>query len=244
MDIAAFTHGSNVTGEILPVEDLAKELETSYTILDASQTIGHIKLDVKKLNVDFIVFSGHKMYGPTGVGVIWGRKELLQKMEPFKVGGGMITSVNRSEAEWAPLPEKFEAGTPPIADAIALGEAANFLSEVGFEAIKEHEQHLRKYLVENLQQINGIKLYHPSLDSDALGVVSFTVEGIHPHDLAQFLGERNICVRAGHHCTQILHREVFQIPASVRVSLGIYNTEDDINKLIARIKEAKTTFKK
>lgn len=243
-DILAIALVSNVTGEITPTKELTKLLSPKYIIIDAAQAVGHMKIDVEELGADFIVFSGHKMYGPTGVGVIWGKKELLEKIEPFKVGGGMITEVNRSSASWRDLPEKFEAGTPPISEAIALAEAANFLSELGFEEIKKHEKELRTYLIENLQQIPGIQIYHPDLSQSALGVASFTVEGIHPHDLAQYLGDKNICVRAGHHCVQIYHREVLQIPASLRVSLGIYNTKKDIDAFIKALLEGINHFTK
>lgn len=243
-DILALSLVSNVTGAVTPIKDLKNKLQPKFTIVDAAQGVGHLKIDVKELDVDFLIFSAHKMYGPTGVGVIWGKKEILEKLEPFRVGGGMITEVNRNSASWRDLPEKFEAGTPPISEAIALGEAANFLSELGFEDIEKHEQELRKYLIENLQQIPGVKIYHPDLSEKALGVASFTIESIHPHDLAQYLGDKNICVRAGHHCTQILHREVLQIPASLRVSLGIYNSKEDIDSLVSALKEGITYFTK
>ncbi len=242
-DIISTTLVSNVTGTINDIHEISK-INHKILIIDAAQAIAHLPIDVKTLGADFIVFSGHKMYGPTGVGVIWGRKELLEKMEPFRVGGGMINEVKRDSATWAEIPEKFEAGTPPIAQVIGLAEAANFLKDLRFEEIEKHEQHLRKYLIENLQQIENIKIYHPDLSKKAVGVISFTVEGIHPHDLSQFLGDRNICVRAGHHCTQILHREVLEIPASVRVSLAIYNTEEDIDKLINEIISAKQYYLK
>lgn len=236
-DILAITHASNVTGTILPIKDIVKQAsDIGFVVLDASQSVAHMKVDVKELDIDFMVFSGHKLYGPNGIGVIYARKELLKDLNPFRVGGGMIKEVSRKSATWADLPEKFEAGTPPIADAIALAEAIEFVKEVGFEKIKSNEQELRIYLVNKLKEINGIRIYHPPLNVEALGIVSFTIDGVHPHDLAQFLGDRKICVRAGHHCTQILHREVLNIPASLRISIGVYNTKSDIDKLIDGLK--------
>ncbi len=258
-DLIATSLASNVTGEIVEVTKLKTDnsrlpneeiLPTQggqaklITIIDAAQAIAHMKIDVKELGVDFMVFSGHKMYGPTGVGILYGKKELLEKMEPFRVGGGMIREVKRDKSTWAPLPEKFEAGTPPIADAIALGEAVKFITELGFDAIMQHEQKLRKYLINKLKEVDGIKIYHPELSEDAVGVLSFSVEGVHPHDLAQYLGDKNICLRAGHHCTQIYHREILEIPASLRVSLAIYNDENDIDKLVNELKEGIQLFKK
>ena len=238
-DILSLAHASNVTGTILPVEEIWKNAENvRFKVLDASQSIAHMKIDVKKLDVDFMVFSGHKAYAPTGVGVIYAKKEILNDLEPFRVGGGMIKEVNRKDSTWADLPEKFEAGTPPIADAIALGEALNFLSELTFERIENHEQELRATLYNELKKIPRVKIYHPALRNCALGIISFSVNNIHAHDIAQFLGDQNICVRAGHHCTQILHREVLNIPASVRVSLAVYNTDNDIERLIDGLKSA------
>jgi cysteine desulfurase/selenocysteine lyase len=239
IDIISLTHASNVTGTILGIKEiLQRNNNFKFSVLDASQSIAHMKIDVKDLGIDFMVFSSHKIYGPTGVGVLYAKKDILNTLDPFRFGGGMINEVKRESASWADIPEKFEAGTPPIAQAIGLREAIDFVEEIGFEKIRINEQELRIYLIEKLKNISGIRIYHPPLNVDALGIVSFTIDGIHPHDLAQFLGERKICVRAGHHCTQILHREVLNIPASVRVSLGVYNTKDDIEKLIEGIKSA------
>lgn len=243
-DILSLTHGSNVTGTILPIKQLIDNSDrVKFTVLDATQTVAHRKVDVKSLDVDFLVFSSHKVYGPGGVGVVYGRREILDAVNPFRVGGGMIKEVNRNTATWADLPEKFEAGTPPIGDAIALAEAIRFIKEIGIVNIKNHEEKLRIKLVGELRKIEGINVYHPPLNFEALGVVSFNIDGIHPHDLAQFLGDMNICVRAGHHCTQILHRDVLNIPASVRVSVGIYNNISDIEKLVEGLKKAIKYYK-
>ncbi|CAG1021425.1 cysteine desulfurase / selenocysteine lyase [Patescibacteria group bacterium] len=245
-DVVVYTIISNVTGTYTDIKELKKQpnLKNAIFIADAAQAVAHKKLDVKDMDTDFLVFSGHKMFGPTGIGVLYGKQELLEKMEPFKVGGGMISEVTKESATWAELPEKFEAGTPPIADAIALGAAINFINSIGFDEIEKHEQNLRKYLVNKLKQIPQIKIFHPKLNEYAAGVVSFVSLNVHAHDIAQFLGDFNICVRAGHHCTQILHKEVFQVPASVRISLSVYNTEEDINQLIESLKKAIEYFSK
>lgn len=236
-DILAITHASNVTGTIIPIEDIILNSEKiRFKILDASQTIGHKKFNVKKLGFDFVVFSSHKVYGPTGVGVIYGRKDLLNEMEPFRVGGGMIRQVRKESSTWGEIPEKFEAGTPSIADAIGLGTALKYLENVGFEKIENEEKILKNYLLDLLKEIPRLKIYHNEKDPNSIGIISFTIDGIHPHDLAYFLGVNKICVRAGHHCTQILHREILQIPASLRVSLGIYNERKDIDLLIENLK--------
>jgi len=240
-DVVSLSHVSNVTGAILPTNVLSKLRLNNpeiIIILDCAQSIAHLPINVKNLGADFIVFSGHKVYAPTGVGVIWGKKELLERMEPFDVGGGMIRTVTREKTEWAPLPEKFEAGTPPIAEAIALAEGLKFIKDLGFDSIEEHEADLREELIKRFSQIDKVKIYHPTLQTHAIGVVSISVDGIHPHDLAQYLGDKNICLRAGHHCTQILHREVFNISATLRISFGVYNSSQDIGKLIEELENA------
>lgn len=244
-DVVTLSHISNVTGAVLPTSIL-KKLKLNnpnvIIILDCAQSVAHLPLNVKDLAVDFIVFSGHKLYAPTGVGVIYGKKELLEKMTPFDFGGGMIRSVSREETSFAPLPEKFEAGTPPIAETIALGEAINFVKEIGLENINNYESELREELVTKLLEIEGIKIYHPTLQTHAAAVVSISIDGIHPHDLAQYLGDKQICVRAGHHCTQILHRDVFNVSSTLRISLGVYNSSSDIGKLIVELKKAIQTY--
>lgn len=237
-DLASFTHVSNVTGSILHLEVL-KELKklnpNIIIVLDCAQSIAHMPIDVKELDVDFIVFSGHKMYGPMGIGVLYGKQAMLEKLEPFNVGGGMIRDVNRQSATWAEIPEKFEAGTPSVADAYALGVAVNFINEIGFEEINKIEEEVRNYAIKKLTEIDKITVFHPS--NNASGVISFSIDGIHPHDITQALGEKEICLRAGHHCTQILHREVFDVSATSRLSLAIYNSLEDIDKLIEALKK-------
>jgi len=241
-DVVAYSIISNVTGEFTDIKNLKKDnLKDSIFIADAAQAIAHTPIDVKQMDVDFLVFSGHKMFGPTGIGVMYAKKELLAKMEPFKVGGGMIDKVTKENSTWSQYPEKFEAGTPPIADAIALGDAVDFINDIGLDNIINTEEELKNYALNLLSKIEGIKIYH-SKNPNAGPVISFTIEGIHPHDIAQFLGDKNICVRAGHHCTQILHRDVLKIPASVRVSFSIYNTKEEIDTLVDALKQCKSYY--
>jgi cysteine desulfurase / selenocysteine lyase len=243
-DIASLTYVSNVTGTRIDIKKVVQKLRklnpNIFIIIDAAQAIAHEPIDVRDLDIDFIVFSGHKMYGPTGIGVLYAKKEILEKMEPFRFGGGMIREVQKNKSTWAPVPEKFEAGTPPIAEAIGLAKAVDFLTILNDEAgsLQVYENELRIYLYSKLKEIEGIKIYHPPINKNAGAVISFTIEKIHPHDIAQFLGDNNICLRAGHHCTQILHRDVLEIPASLRVSLAVYNTKEEIDSLIEKLKEA------
>ncbi len=243
-DILATTYVSNVTGTIVPVKDVIARLSQTYSVVDAAQAVAHMPIDVKDLNCDFLAFSGHKLYGPTGIGVLYVKKELLEKLEPAKVGGGMIREVTRESATWSDSPSKFEAGTPPIAEAVGLAAAIDFVRELGWDKIQQHEQKLTTYLAESLKSVHGLKTYHPHDVENHAGVFAFTVDGVHPHDLSQALGEQKICVRAGHHCTQILHRDVLQIPASTRASIAVYNTEEDIDKLIAGIKAVASVYAK
>ena len=244
VDILSLTAVSNVTGTITAYKKIIDEIKPNYSVLDMAQMGGHFKIDVKKINVDFIAFSAHKLYGPTGIGILYGKKRLLEKMEPFRTGGGMIKEVTREYASWADLPEKFEAGTPQIAEAIGFAEAIRFIEEVGMNQIVKHEQYLRSYLLDKLKEIKNLQIFHPTNRTLAAGVVSIGIKGVHPHDLSQYLGESNICLRAGHHCTQILHRDVLKIPASLRISLGIYNSREDIDLLITRLREGIRQYSK
>lgn len=239
-DIVTLSLASNVTGAITDIKTLRK-LTDAIIVVDAAQAIAHLPINVSELGADFVAFGGHKMYGPMGIGVLYGRKHLLEKLQPAKLGGGMINKVERKQSSWAPIPERFEAGTPSVADAVGLAAAIDFILAVGWEQIERHESHLANLLSEGLSEITELKLFHAK---NGIGVFSFTVDGIHPHDLAQELGEAKICIRAGHHCTQILHREVLQIPASARASIGIYNSESDVDKLIQGITSAIEKFKR
>lgn len=251
-DVVALSLASNVTGAILNIREIVETLRRlspkTLIVLDAAQAVSHMPIDVRELDVDFLAFSGHKMYGPMGIGFLWGKSELLAELEPAWRGGGMIREVSKENVSWDDVPSRFEAGTPPVAQAIGLAAACNYLLQIGWEKIEELEKKVSGYALEQLKTVNGLELYHPS--NASVPVFSFSVDGLHPHDLAEQLGNASfgstnseICVRAGHHCTQILHREVFQIPASCRVSLGIYNTAEDIDILITKLNEVIKFFK-
>lgn len=236
-DIFGTVHVSNVTGTIVNVKKLISENDYPYSVVDATQSIAHMPIDVKDMNADFLVFSAHKLYGPMGIGVVYAKKEILEQLDPFMKGGGMIDVVTRESSTWGPIPQRFEAGTPNVAGAVGLASAINYINEVGFEEIIKTEDNLRKYTLERLDEIEGISIYHPR-DIVAAPVISFSHQNVHAHDIADFLGKNNICVRAGHHCTQVLHKEVILSPATVRISIGIYNTREDIDKFIETLKEA------
>lgn len=242
--IVAFTHQSNVLGTIPPIKLITEKAKSvgAITVLDACQSAPHFKIDIKDLNVDFVAFSGHKMLGPTGVGVLWGRQELLEEMEPFLFGGSMIDSVEMDSATWAELPRKFEAGVPNMAQAVGLGAAIDYLNIVGMEKIHKHEIDLTKQLLDGLQHIQGVKVVGPTDLVDRGGVVSFTVDGIHPHDVGQVLDQYGIAVRTGHHCAWPLMRKLNQV-GTTRASFHLYNTSDEIDKLLNTIPLVQNYFK-
>lgn len=242
-DLVSLFLANNVTGEVLDVKKLRNKFRESILVLDASQAAAHVEIDVKEIDVDFLVLSAHKMYGPTGIGVLYAKKHFLEKLQPTKRGGGMIREVLKNTASWTEGPAKFEAGTPNIAGAIGMGAASEFLLNIGFDFIKKHESTLKNYLIEKLNSISDIKIFH-SENNNTIGVVSIFIENTHPHDIAEFLGNFAICVRAGHHCTQILHREILEVPATLRISLGVYNSKEDIDLLIQKLIEAISLYKK
>jgi cysteine desulfurase/selenocysteine lyase len=210
-------------------------------VVDACQAAPHRPIDVQALGCDFLAFTGHKMLAPSGIGVLWGRQELLQKMSPFELGGEMIRSVSIERTTWNELPNKFEAGTPPIAQAYGLGVAIDYLSVVGLEAIEEHEARLTAHTIERLAEIPGLTLFGPPADRRA-GIVSFTLAGVHPHDVAQILDSEGVAVRAGHHCNQpLMHR--LGIPATTRASLYLYTLEDEVDRLVAGLQRVREVFK-
>jgi cysteine desulfurase/selenocysteine lyase len=236
--LVAFTHVSNVLGTINPIEELIKlaKEKKAFTVVDAAQSISNIKIDVDKLDCDFLVFSSHKMLGPTGVGVLYGKKELLEELPPFNFGGGMIKTVRWGDAEWAKSPEKFEAGTQNIGEAIGLAEAISYLNEIGVENIGDWEKELTKYALEKLREVPGIKIYNPGADKSA-GIISFSMGKIHPHDVSGILNEKAIAVRAGHCCAMPLVKKL-GIPEGVsRISFSIYNTFEEIDELVKALKE-------
>jgi cysteine desulfurase/selenocysteine lyase len=198
-------------------------------------------VDVKSLGCDFLAFSGHKMCGPTGIGVLWGRRALLEAMPPFLGGGSMIKVVELEQSSYADLPARFEAGTPAIAEAVALGEAIDFLSAIGMEAVYRHEVELLDYALERLPHIPGLRLYGPTKRDARGGSLSFSLEGVHPHDIATILDGVGVAVRAGHHCTQPLHRYL-DVQATTRASLYIYNLPEEIDRLVAGLERARKLF--
>jgi cysteine desulfurase/selenocysteine lyase len=241
--ILAFTHVSNVLGTINPVEELIKLGKKNYaiTIIDAAQSAPRLKLDVKKIDCDFLAFSSHKMLGPTGIGVLYGKKELLERLPPFNFGGGMIRQVSLGDSDWADIPEKFEAGTQDISGAIGLAEAIKYLEKIGMENISEWERNLTEYAIEKLKEVSGIKIYNPGTDK-SVGVISFTIGNIHPHDVSTLLDEEGIAIRGGHACAMPLMKRL-GIPGGVsRASFSLYNTFEDIDALVETLKEIKKRF--
>ncbi|MSR67204.1 SufS family cysteine desulfurase [Candidatus Peribacteria bacterium] len=241
--LIAVTGLSNVLGIRTPLQDmiaLAHEAGAKV-LIDAAQLIAHESIDVQTLDVDFLAFSGHKIYGPTGVGVLYGKQSLLESMPPFLGGGDMIESVDRDGFKSAELPRKFEAGTPSIADAIGLGAAIDWMQSIGIDAMHVHTKNLFSYARKKLSTTKKLTILGPQSDEGLLGCVSFTVDGIHPHDLTEILGRKGICLRAGHHCTQPLHK-FLGITASTRLSVAVYNTEEEIDRCIEGIEAACRLF--
>ena len=239
--IVAVTHQSNVLGTINPLEAIVKRAEAvgSLVLIDACQSVPHMAVDVQKLGVDFLAFSGHKALGPTGVGVLWGKN--LEALPPFLFGGSMIENVTMTDATWAPAPKKFEAGVPNMAQAIGLGAALQYLTNVGLTSIHDHEMYLAKALLAGLADIQGLNIFGPKDLTDRGGTVSFTLDGIHPHDLGQFLDSKGVAVRTGHHCAWPLARK-FKIQATTRASMYLYNDLSDIDALVSGINDAKKFF--
>ena len=239
--IVAITHQSNVLGTINPISEIVSRANQvgAQVLLDACQSVPHMPVDVNKLGIDYLAFSGHKALGPTGVGVLWGRD--LESLPPFLFGGSMIENVTMTDATWAPAPKKFEAGVPNMAQAVGLGMALQYLSKVGLNAIHEHEQYLTKALLAGLSDIKGVNVFGPLDLIDRGGTVSFTLDGIHPHDLGQFLDSKGIAVRTGHHCAWPLARK-FKIQSTTRASMYLYNDLSDIDALLAGIQDAKKFF--
>jgi len=241
--LASFTHVSNVLGTINPVQEMtaAAHKAGAVVLVDGAQSVPYMPVDFTEIGADFLAFSAHKMLGPTGIGVLCAKPELLEKMEPFLGGGDMIKEVRTDGATWAEIPNKFEAGTPNIAGAVAFGSAIDYLSEVGMDRIREHEISITGYALDRLRELGNLTIYGPAKASDRGGVISFNDAGIHPHDLAQFLDSNGVAIRAGHHCAQPLHR-FLNIPASARASFHIYTGRDDIDILTASIAEARRYF--
>ncbi|CAB4591928.1 unannotated protein [freshwater metagenome] len=242
--LVAITHQSNVFGTILPVEQISKAARAvgALVVLDACQSAPHFPIDVKTLDVDFLVFSGHKALGPTGIGVLWGKYDLLEKLEPAIYGGSMVDSVTMESATWISAPRKFEAGVPNMAQAVGLSAAVDYLNNVGMDNVAKHEHELTKNLLAGLASISGVDVIGPLDLKDRGGVVSFTVDGVHPHDVGQVLDQYGIAVRTGHHCAWPLMRKL-NLVGTTRASFHIYNNIDDINQLISGIEKVKSYFK-
>ena len=241
--VVALTHQSNVLGTIIPLEDIVKRAHQvgAVVVLDACQSVPHMSVDVKKLGIDFLAFSGHKTVGPTGVGIFWGRAELLNELPPFLTGGSMIETVTMTSATWAPAPRKFEAGVPNMAQAVGLGVALEYLTSVGMDEIHKHEVDLTRYGIEKLSEIKDLRIIGPRELDMRGGTLSFTVGEIHPHDLGQYLDSQGIAVRTGHHCAWPLTRKL-GVPATTRASFYLYNTRSDVDALVAGILGAQKYF--
>ncbi len=241
--VVALTHQSNVLGTINPLDEITKKAREvgALFLLDACQSVPHYRVDVKTLNVDFLAFSGHKMLGPTGVGILWGKKELLDEMPPFLTGGSMIETVTMESATYLDAPKRFEAGVPNMAQAVGLGAAVDYLNSVGLDAIHAHEVALTQKALQGLQTIQGLTVIGPKDLEMRGGVVSFAVEGIHPHDLGQALDQYGIAVRTGHHCAWPLMKR-FKTVATTRASFYLYNDFDDIDALLDGVERARKYF--
>lgn len=246
--LVAITHVSNVLGTINPLKEICREIKSlqptakPLILVDGAQAAPHMKVNVADLGCDFYAFSGHKMLGPTGIGILWGKKEILETLPSFQFGGDMIKEVYLERTVLADLPYKFEAGTPDIAGVIGLGAAVDYLEKVGLDKIREHEKELVAYSLSQMRKIPGVSIYGPMDANQRGGVISFNVKGIHPHDLAQILDEEGIAIRSGHHCAMPLHTRL-AISASARASFYLYNNQEEIDKLIEGIKKAKQIFK-
>jgi cysteine desulfurase / selenocysteine lyase len=240
--LVSFTHMSNVLGTINPAAEMIRLAHEAgaVTLVDAAQSVPHLKVDVQALDADFLAFSAHKMCGPTGIGILYGKMDLLEAMPPFLGGGDMIKEVKLRSYRPNALPYKFEAGTPAIAEAVGLGAAVEYLSSLGMDAIAAHEHEVTEYALERLEEVPGVKLFGPDANQKG-GVAAFTLEGVHPHDVAQILDQDGIAVRAGHHCAQPLH-EKFGLTATSRASFYLYNTKEEVDMLINGIYKVKELF--
>lgn len=241
--LVALTHQSNVLGTINPLDEITKKAHAvgAVVVLDACQSVPHMPVDVKALDIDFLAFSGHKAVGPTGVGIFWGRAELLAELPPFLTGGSMIENVTMESATWAPAPRKFEAGVPNMAQAVGLGAALTYLTKIGMDNIHRHEVELTSYLLNGLSEIKDLRIIGPKTTDYRGGAVSFTLGDIHPHDLGQYLDSQGIAVRTGHHCAWPLTRRL-GVPATTRASVYLYNTTEDLDALVSGVQGAQKYF--
>ena len=240
--LVSVTHVSNALGTVNPVREIASRAHAAGAVVmvDGAQAAPHLSLDMRSIGADFYAFTGHKVYGPSGIGVLYGRRELLESMPPFLGGGDMIRSVDWQRSTWNDLPWKFEAGTSPIVEAAGLGAALRWLGELGMDAVRAHEADLVHYALERLAEVPGLTIYGP-LDEPRGTVISFAIEGVHPHDVADLLGRENICVRAGHHCAQPLMRRL-GVAATSRPSFGVHNTRADVDRLVDGLATVRSIF--
>lgn len=242
--LVSISHMSNVLGTIVPIERIIKTAHQYDipVIVDGAQSVPHMPVDAKNLDCDFLVFSAHKMLGPTGVGVLYAKKEFLEKMKPFMGGGDMIKEVFKFHTNYNEVPYKFEAGTPNIADVVGFGAAVDYLEKIGMENIRKHEIYLTEYALESMQSLKYITIYGPMDSKFRGGVISFNIADIHPHDLATIMNDHGIAIRSGHHCAQVLMQRL-DVPATSRASFYIYNTKEEIDKFVNAVKEAGRIFK-
>ncbi|MBF6192695.1 cysteine desulfurase [Nocardia implantans] len=241
--VVAFTHQSNVTGAVAPVEELVRRAKAvgALVVLDACQSVPHMPVDFRALGVDFAAFSGHKMLGPSGVGVLFGRRSLLEELPPFITGGSMIETVFMDHSTYAPPPQRFEAGVPMTSQVIGLGAAVRYLEEIGMDAVAAHEHTLVGAALEGLAGIDGVRIIGPTENIDRGGAVAFVVDGIHAHDVGQILDDEGVAIRVGHHCAWPLHRR-FGVAATARASFAVYNTLAEVDALVAAVRKAQSFF--
>ncbi|MEU1993909.1 cysteine desulfurase [Nocardia gamkensis] len=241
--VVAFTHQSNVTGAVAPVEELVRRAKAvgALVVLDACQSVPHMPVDFRTLGVDFAAFSGHKMLGPSGVGVLFGRRALLEEMPPFITGGSMIETVFMDHSTYAPPPQRFEAGVPMTSQVVGLGAAVRYLERIGMDAVAAHEHTLVGAALEGLAEIDGVRVIGPTENVDRGGAVAFVVDGIHAHDVGQILDDEGVAIRVGHHCAWPLHRR-FGVAATARASFAVYNTVAEVDALVAAVRKAQSFF--
>ena len=241
--LVALTHVSNVLGTINPVAEVAERAHAAgaAVLVDGAQAVPQLPVDVTATGADFYAFTGHKMYGPTGIGVLWGRRELLDEMPPFLGGGSMIKAVGDDHSTWASVPAKFEAGTPAIAESAGLAAAADFMTAIGMDTVRTHERELTAYGLDRLSAMAGVTVFGPPDAAERGALVSFAVDGIHPHDLAELCNREAVAIRAGHHCAQPLMRRL-GVPATARASFAVYNTPEEVDRLVDALESAKRVF--
>jgi cysteine desulfurase/selenocysteine lyase len=241
--IVAVSHISNVLGTINPIEQISAMAHEAgaLVLVDGAQSAPKLPLDMSALGADFYGFTGHKLYGPTGVGVLWGRRELLDAMGPYEGGGSMIHKVSKDEITWASVPARFEAGTPPIAEAVGLAAAVEWIDDLGLEAMHEHESELTEYAIGRLGEVPGLRVFGPAAGENRAGIISFELEGVHAHDVSEILDRHGVAVRAGHHCAQVL-MDRLGVSATTRASFAVYNTREEVDRLIEALADARRVF--